>query len=127
MEDTVTMEHYHAMLDAMHEVCEVYKQQRDVAREEVEQYKEWWLQEASKSTKLAADLDKAIEYTHELEDENMALNNQIIDDDEDMYEDLGTKIIGGPESADEPTIYAVDDMLNSVAQSMASAALKDES
>ena len=129
MEDTVTMEHYHAMLDAMHEVCESYKQQRDDARKESAMYKEWWLTSAANETKLTDELNKAIEYTHDLEDENMALNNQITDDDEDMYEDLGTEIIGGPESTDEPmTTHSdiIDAMLSSITKSMANSTIKDE-
>lgn len=130
MEDTVTMEHYRAMLDAMHEVCESYKQQRDDARKESAMYKEWWLTSAANETKLTDELNKAIEYTHDLEDENMALNSQITDDDEDMYEDLGTEIIGGPDSNDEPmTTHSdiIDAMLNSITKSMANSTIKDES
>ena len=126
MEDTVTMEHYHAMLDAMHEVCESYKQQRDDARKESAMYKEWWLTSAANETKLTDDLNKAIAYTHDLEDENMALNNQIADGDEDEYVDLGTETIGGPESADEPmTTHSdiIDAMLNSVMDQTAREAL----
>lgn len=137
MEDTVSVDKYNAMMDTLHEVCEVYKQQRDVAREEVEQYKEWWLQEASKATKLAADLDKAIEYTHDLERENTELNDELCvnledaadfmdddDDDEDMYEDLGTEIIGGPESADRPT-GTHSDIVDAVLSSMMNTAAKE--
>ena len=102
MEDTVSVEKYNSMMDTLHEVCEVYKQQRDDARKESAMYKEWWLTSAANETKLTDELNKAIEYTHDLEDENMALNNQIADGDEDEYVDLGTEIIGGPESTDEP-------------------------
>lgn len=130
MEDTVSVEKYNSMMDTLHEVCEVYKQQRDDARKESAMYKEWWLTSAANETKLTDDLNKAIEYTHDLEDENMALNNQITDDDEDMYEDLGTEIIGGPESAEEPmTTHSdiIDAMLSSITKSMANSTIKDES
>lgn len=130
MEDTVSVEKYNSMMDTLHEVCESYKQQRDDARKESAMYKEWWLTSAANETKLTDELNKAIEYTHDLEDENMALNNQITDDDEDMYEDLGTEIIGGPESTDEPmTTHSdiIDAMLSSITKSMANSTIKDES
>lgn len=130
MEDTVSVEKYNSMMDTLHEVCEVYKQQRDDARKESAMYKEWWLTSAANETKLTDELNKAIEYTHDLEDENMALNSQITDDDEDMYEDLGTEIIGGPESTDEPmTTHSdiIDAMLSSITKSMANSTIKDES
>lgn len=130
MEDTISVEKYNSMMDTLHEVCEVYKQQRDDARKESAMYKEWWLTSAANETKLTDELNKAIEYTHDLEDENMALNNQITDDDEDMYEDLGTEIIGGPESTDEPmTTHSdiIDAMLSSITKSMANSTIKDES
>lgn len=130
MEDTISVEKYNSMMDTLHEVCEVYKQQRDDARKESAMYKEWWLTSAANETKLTDELNKAIEYTHDLEDENMALNSQITDDDEDMYEDLGTEIIGGPESAEEPmTTHSdiIDAMLSSITKSMANSTIKDES
>lgn len=130
MEGTVSVEKYNSMMDTLHEVCEVYKQQRDDARKESAMYKEWWLTSAANETKLTDELNKAIEYTHDLEDENMALNSQITDDDEDMYEDLGTEIIGGPESAEEPmTTHSdiIDAMLSSITKSMANSTIKDES
>lgn len=88
MEKTISVEQYKSALDAMHEVCESFKQDRNDARQLAEQYKEWWLQETSKTAKLSADLEKAVEYSNELEDENMALNNHLmymLDGDDESY------------------------------------------
>lgn len=138
MEDTVSVEKYNSMMDTLHEVCEVYKKQRDDARKESAMYKEWWLTSAANESKLTSDLEKANDYSSWLQDENMSLNDQLakytdveyLHDDDDVYDDLDSETIGVPESANGSVAAhfdAIDAMLNAMSKSMANSTIKDES